>query len=64
MKERRMHMKTWNTPKLETLDLNQTEHNWTGIYKDGGYIGDGQVSGHLQWCPPQNENPNPGEAKS
>lgn len=51
-------MKTWNTPDLLELDINQTAHNWLGVYKDGGYIGDGQVSGHLQWDKP-NCTPDP-----
>ena len=31
-------MKKWQTPTIQALDINRTEHNWTGIYKDGGYI--------------------------
>ena len=42
-------MKKWNTPALEEVAINETAHNWTGIYRDGGYIGDGIVSGHLSW---------------
>lgn len=45
-------MKKWNTPAIETLDLTNTAHNWTGIYRDGGYIGDGEISGHLSWDKP------------
>ena len=45
-------MKTWNTPTLETLDLNQTEYEWIGVYRDGGYVGDGEVSGHLTFDKP------------
>ncbi|MDO5291868.1 MAG: hypothetical protein Q4F05_03865 [bacterium] len=46
-------MKEWIMPELAELDLRDTAHNWTGIYHDGGYIGDGQVSGHLQWNKPE-----------
>lgn len=42
-------MKKWNAPEVTELNINETAHNWTGIYKDGGYIGDGEVSGHLSW---------------
>ena len=49
-------MKKWQTPTIQALDINRTEHNWTGIYKDGGYIGDGIISGHLS-CDKPNEAP-------
>lgn len=42
-------MKKWNTPEINELSIKETEHNWTGIYRDGGYIGDGEISGHLSW---------------
>ena len=42
-------MKKWNAPSVEELNINETAHNWTGIYRDGGYIGDGIISGHLSW---------------
>ena len=42
-------MKKWNAPSVEELNINETAHNWTGIYRDGGYIGDGEISGHLSW---------------
>lgn len=45
-------MKTWATPVVEELSVKETAHNWTGIYRDGGYIGDGVISGHLQWTDP------------
>lgn len=41
-------MKTWTKPEVEQLSIGATAHNWTGFYRDGGYIGDGQISGHLQ----------------
>lgn len=40
-------MKTWNTPSIAELSVKETAQNWIGIYQDGAYIGDGQVSGHL-----------------
>ena len=42
-------MKQWQEAKLQQLDIEETAHNWTGIYRDGGYIGDGEISGHLTW---------------
>lgn len=42
-------MKKFTAPELQELSINETAHNWMGIYRDGGYIGDGQVSGHLSW---------------
>ena len=45
-------MKKWNTPKIEALDLQETAHDWLGIYRDGGYVGDGEISGHLSWTKP------------
>ena len=45
-------MKKWNTPVVDELNINETAHNLTGIYRDGGYIGDGEVSGHLKWSKP------------
>ena len=45
-------MKKWNAPEVVKLDIAQTAHKWTGIYKDGGYIGDGVISGHLSWDKP------------
>lgn len=45
-------MKKWETPSIAELDISKTEHRWTGIYSDGGYIGDGTISGHLSWDKP------------
>ena len=42
-------MKQWQEAKLQQLDIEETAHHWTGIYRDGGYIGDGEISGHLTW---------------
>ena len=50
-------MKKWNTPVVEELSISATEHRWTGIYGDGGYIGDGVVSGHLSWDKPEDKKP-------
>ena len=46
-------MKTWSEPIVEELSINETAHKWTGIYRDGGYIGDGVISGHLSWDKPE-----------
>lgn len=42
-------MKKWDAPVVEVLEIASTEHNWLGNSRDGGYIGDGQISGHLEW---------------
>ena len=57
-------MKKWVTPDINAVEISKTEHNWTGIYRDGGYIGDGEISGHLSWCKPScpggnSSNPDP-----
>lgn len=44
--------KTWEMPSVEEVSISKTEHNWTGIHRDGGYIGDGIISGHLGWDKP------------
>ena len=49
-------MKTWNKPEVEELSVKETAHNFIGRYSDGGYIGDGVISGHLSWDKPA-ENP-------
>ena len=41
--------KRWLKPELVSTDIKETSHNWIGIYRDGGYIGDGEISGHLSW---------------
>ena len=53
-------MKTWATPVVEELSVKETAHNWFGIYRDGGYIGDGVISGHLSWTKPGNGGSNSG----
>lgn len=45
-------MKKWNAPSVEELNINETAHNWLGNSWDGGYIGDGVLSGHLGWDKP------------
>lgn len=51
-------MKKWNAPSVEELNINETAHKWLGNSWDGGYIGDGQVSGHLEYEKPGNGNGN------
>ncbi len=53
-------MKKWENPSVEELTLAETEHNWFGIYRDGGYIGDGIISGHLSLSKPEDPS-KPGE---
>lgn len=50
-------MKTWKTPEIEEIKISTTEHNWCGIFHDGGYIGDGIISGHGSWRPVCPEKP-------
>ena len=45
-------MKKWNAPSVEKLNINETAHNLFGNSWDGGYIGDGVLSGHLGWKEP------------
>ncbi|MDD5900421.1 MAG: hypothetical protein PUC73_05935 [Lachnospiraceae bacterium] len=52
-------MKKWNAAEIEELNIEQTAHNWTGIYHDGGYIGDGVISGHLSWDKSEESTKNP-----
>ena len=54
-------MEKWTKPELETLDINETAHKWTGIYRDGGHIGDGQISGHLSWNKPTDDSNSNGD---
>ncbi|SFB23154.1 hypothetical protein SAMN05216249_11441 [Acetitomaculum ruminis DSM 5522] len=51
-------MKAWKKPEMEVLNVAATAHAWIGIYKDGGYIGDGEISGHLSWTKPESNNNN------
>ncbi len=47
-------MSKWNKPELVELGIEKTEHNWLGRYNDGGYIGDGVLSGHSTNTKPSN----------
>lgn len=42
-------MKKWNAPVVEEVNVSETAHRFLGNSKDGGYIGDGLISGHLKW---------------
>lgn len=57
-------MKTWENARIEELNITETTHNWTGIYRDGGYIGDGEISGHLSWTKPEEGGTGSGEEVS
>ena len=48
-------MKKWNAPSVEELNINETAHNLFGNSWDGGYIGDGVLSGHLGWANSEKE---------
>lgn len=39
-------MKKWNAPAMEELNINETAYHFFGKYNDGGYVGDGILSGH------------------
>ena len=45
-------MMKWVKPSVEEININETAHNWTGLFRDGGYIGDGEISGPLTWDKP------------
>ena len=48
--------KMWQTPVISELNISETAHRWTGIYRDGGYVGDGEISGHLSWTKPDDNS--------
>ncbi|MCQ2537274.1 MAG: hypothetical protein MJ124_02625 [Lachnospiraceae bacterium] len=56
-------MKNWTAPEVAVLEISETAHNWTGIYRDGGYIGDGEISGHLSWSKPSDNGNNGGSTE-
>lgn len=39
-------MKSWITPETIELNITSTEHRILGNHLDGGYVGDGVISGH------------------
>lgn len=45
-------MKNWIKAELLELNINKTEYRLFGFYADGGYIGDGMISGHLTFDKP------------
>lgn len=45
-------MKSWLKPEVEEIEIKETEYKWRGRYFDGGYVGDGIISGHHSNCPP------------
>ena len=52
-------MSKWVKPEINELNISNTEHDWTGMHWDGGYIGDGVVSGHLTWDRPKQDDEKP-----
>lgn len=40
-------MKVWENAEVKELSIAETAYNWIGNSRDGGYIGDGILSGHL-----------------
>ena len=57
-------MKKWNAPSVEELNINETAHNWLGNSWGGGYIGDGQISGHLEYKKPGDDSQDPADKLS
>ena len=43
-------MKKWTAAAIEELNIKETAMNKSGIFTDGGYVGDGNV-GILTWDP-------------
>ena len=42
-------MRNWNAPVIEELNISETAKDMFGQSKDGGYIGDGELTlGHLK----------------
>ncbi|WP_026509734.1 hypothetical protein [Butyrivibrio sp. LC3010] len=39
-------MKKWENADINFIELSSTEEHWLGKMWDGGYIGDGHISGH------------------
>lgn len=56
-------MKKWTAAAIEELKIGETAYGWTGLWKDGGRLGDGQVSGHLTWDKSEENNNNNGETE-
>lgn len=46
-------MKNWMNAELLELEINKTEYHIFGFYSDGGYVGDGIISGHLTFKEPK-----------
>jgi len=46
-------MKKWTAAAIEELKIGETAHGWTGLWRDGGRLGDGQIAGHLTWDKPE-----------
>ena len=42
-------MKKWEMPVIEELKIGETEQNWFGVARDGGYVGDTDTQGHTEW---------------
>ncbi len=51
-------MKTWENAEMVELNISETAHQWVGDSWDGGYIGDGQISGHSKWSDDDKNNSN------
>lgn len=54
-------MKKWNAAEIEELNIEQTAHNFFGRYSDGGYVGDGIISGHSTNQKPATPTPAPSD---
>lgn len=53
-------MKKWEAAELNCLDISETAHQWKLDFKwDGGYIGDGKISGWGGGNPTPTPTPTP-----
>ena len=40
-------MKQWKQPEMLEVEIAETEHDLFGVHLDGGFTGDGDISGHM-----------------
>ncbi|WP_026487980.1 hypothetical protein [Butyrivibrio sp. XBB1001] len=53
-------MKKWERAEISCLDLSATEHQWKFSWeKDGGYLGDGEITGWFGPDPAPTPAPSP-----
>ena len=53
-------MKEWSAADINCIEIRNTEYHLLGNTRDGGYVGDGILSGHSKWeCPHRRPQPTP-----